>query len=812
MNSILNTYMELKERVNNLNANVESLNCENQRLREEISRITSEPYYIKVMNFRTNVKKTIIYKIYSRLRYGKIVPETYVAPPCQEQRLEFNYDYMLSNYEYIFLDYKKHRNNGFKLNLNKISVPCVKDLVSVILPVYNGDDYVNLAIESVLSQTYKNFEFIIVDDGSTDKTSQIVDEYAAKDSRIKVIHQENRKLPRTLSRGFREARGEFLTWTSADNIMHPQFLEKFVNDMKKYDHTAMIYGNIRLIDEKGNPKTDFGWYADDPENPENVLLPKCILELNTFANNFIGAAFMYRAVVANILEDYSRYKYGIEDYDYWMKVNELFTLRHASFNEIEYSYRMHSKSLTSKDKELKITENRYKQMLLDAFRRDYFLIPLYWIVDTDDADNVCYKELCNAIKKHGHYIISKTDAKKQTPNFYERFIYVRFSKDGNAAVENVPSNAYKVLIAEKSVKVQSDMFDAFICNDEVTDKDFIEAYKGWYGIPNGSDAFAFIDSKAKNTFLYDLEGDAYSCTGYEKELSIIITYCGNTKLLKECINSIPEKDNKEILIIANAAEMEELKPFVNEEVQVIFCLSQSDVTKKNVAVRMATGKFYIFIQSDCQLDMDSLNNTISLFGMDSRIAVMYGKVEANTRKKYQEYAKVLGEYEIKNDDLYEYQDWNIPSAYSYAVRAEQFKLVGGFYHLTSEHQDEFCNMEMFGLAMALKNVGRYLYLSTDFSVVRYVDESKIKEIEAYVTSEKEAFYMLQILNVLPYNVYPEGMASEMNILKNIVQNDDNNIVAKAKLQAIEKLIERVRDDFRNKEKVDVHRDMFSQPV
>lgn len=813
MNSILNSYINQKEQMNNLNAKVNSLNWENQRLQDELNRVISEPYYIKAMNFRRKVKKTFVYKIYSRLRYGKIVENPYVDPVQQQERqLEFNYDYMLTNCEYNFLNYKRKRNNGYKLDLNKISVPYVKDLVSVILPVYNGDDYVDLAIDSVLSQTYKNFEFIIVDDGSTDKTPQILDEYAAKDNRIKVIHQENRKLPKTLSRGFREARGEYFTWTSADNIMHPQFLEKFVCDMKKYNHTGMVYGNIRIIDEKGNPKTDFGWYADDPQNPENVLLPKCILELNTYANNFVGAAFMYRAAAASVVEDYSQFKYGIEDYDYWMKINELFTLRHASFNDVEYSYRIHSKSLTSKDKELKITENRYKQMLLDSFRRDYYLKPLYWIVDTDNMDDPCYKELCNAIKKQGHFIISKKYAEKQTPNLYERFIYVSFSKDGNVMAGNVPKNAYRVLIAEKNAKIQSDMFDAFICNEEVTEEDFIEPYKGWFGIQDGADVFAFIDSKAKNAFLYELEGDAYRCNENGKELSVIITYCGNKKRLEECINSIPKDFNKEILIIANAAEAEELETFVIDGVKVVSCLSQSDTTQKNIAARIAEGKFYIFLQSDCLLEVESLNDMINLFNVDSKIAVMYGNVEVNARKKYQDYVKIFGEYELKNDDLYEYQEWNIPSAYSYAVRADQFKLVGGFYHLTCEHQNEFCNMAMFGLAMALKNVGRYLYLSTGFSVVRYVEESMVKEIASYIASEKESDYMLKLLNVLPYNVWPEELESEINMLKNTVQNDDNNLIAKAKLQAVEKLIECVRDDFRNKTKVEVHRDMFSQLV
>ncbi|MCM1466819.1 MAG: glycosyltransferase [Alistipes sp.] len=812
MNSILNSYIQKKEQVNNLSVNVDSLNAENQRLRDEISRITSEPYYIKVMNFRTKVKKTIIYKIYSRLRYGKIIPEEHSEPVMPERKLEFNYDNMLNNYEYSFLDYKKQRNKECMLNINQISVPYIKDLISVVLPVYNGEDYVDLSIESVLSQTYDNFEFIIIDDGSTDKTPQILDSYAAKDSRIKVFHQENRKLPRTLSRGFREARGEFFTWTSADNIMHPQFLEKFVENLKKFEHTAMIYGNIRLIDEDGNPKTDFGWYADDPENLENVILPKCILELNTFANNFIGAAFMYRAIAANVVEDYSQYKYGIEDYDYWMKINELFTVRHTSFSDIEYSYRMHSKSLTSKDKELKISENRYKQMLLDAFRRDYYLKQVYWIVDSDDMESSCYIDFCATVRKQGHFIISKEEAAKQTVNLYERFIYIAFSKAGQTEVDSVPENAYKVLITEKPVEIQPNMFDTFICNEKVSERDFIEPYKGWYGIRDGADIYAFVDSKARNSFLYELEGNMYECNDSKIMFSTIITYCGDKIQLQNCINSIPSDVRSEVLIVASAEKTSELHEVIDENIHVISCLSGDDVTQKNIAIRIAKGKFLLFLQSDCVLDIQSLSGMVNTFNMDARIAVMFGNVEIDIRKKYRDYAKILGEYTISSDDVYEYQECNIPSAYSFAANAEQLKLVGGFYHLTKEYRNQFCNMAMFGLAMILKNVGRFLYLSKDFTVIRNVGETAVKEIAPYISNEKESDYRLKISKVMPYNIWPEALASEISVLKNIIQDNADDAIAKARLQADDKLINLVREDFRNKEKAEVHRDMYSQLV
>ena len=239
---------------------------------------------LRVRDVATRLGMRHVLNILRRIKHGRMpqppmaVPALGAPAPVQH---EFDYEHMLSLTEYRFFTYRESRLEHYAALLSEMESSSVKDMVSVILPVYNGDDLVALSIESVLNQTYRNFEFIIVDDGSFDNTPAIVDEYAAKDSRIRVVHQKNQKLPRTLSNGFALARGEFLTWTSADNIMHPDFLQKLVDEMKKHPQTGMIYANLDLIDEKGEPLTDFGWYPD-PTAPDVVRLPQCMLELNTY--------------------------------------------------------------------------------------------------------------------------------------------------------------------------------------------------------------------------------------------------------------------------------------------------------------------------------------------------------------------------------------------------------------------------------------------------------------------------------------------------------------------------------------------------
>src|ERR1043165_1952652 len=96
---------------------------------------------------------------------------------------------------------------------------CDNPVISIVLPSFNGSTYLSKSIDSCLSQTYSNLELILVDDASTDDTPRIMQQYAAQDSRVRVLQNAtNRKLPASLNIGFRAARGRYLTWTSDDNL------------------------------------------------------------------------------------------------------------------------------------------------------------------------------------------------------------------------------------------------------------------------------------------------------------------------------------------------------------------------------------------------------------------------------------------------------------------------------------------------------------------------------------------------------------------------------------------------------------------
>ena len=107
--------------------------------------------------------------------------------------------------------------------------------VSVIVPVYNVENYISMLVESLLAQTFKDFELILVDDGATDSTPTILDEYASRDSRIRVIHQVNGGVSSARNTGLDNAKGTYISFIDGDDYMYPDNLQTMVNEIEDYE-------------------------------------------------------------------------------------------------------------------------------------------------------------------------------------------------------------------------------------------------------------------------------------------------------------------------------------------------------------------------------------------------------------------------------------------------------------------------------------------------------------------------------------------------------------------------------------------------
>lgn len=219
-----------------------------------------------------------------------------------------------------------------------------KKKISIVLPVYNGENYISESVESIISQTYRNWELIIVNDCSTDNTLCICEGFASKDDRIKVISNEkNLKLPGTLNAGFCLATGDYYTWTSDDNMYRPEALEVLARTLDHNPDAVMVYSDLTDIDGNGNIIE-----SESLSDPEYIV-----------TGNVIGACFLYTAVVAKQVGEYDESLFLAEDYDYWIRLYSCGKIIHIM--DDLYLYRRHEESL-SETKKAFVNEMTYNAL------------------------------------------------------------------------------------------------------------------------------------------------------------------------------------------------------------------------------------------------------------------------------------------------------------------------------------------------------------------------------------------------------------------------------------------------------------------
>lgn len=204
--------------------------------------------------------------------------------------------------------------------------------ISIVLPTYNGASYIEQAINSIIKQTFEDWELIIVNDASTDNTMQIICKYMQCDSRIKVVNNsENKKLPASLNIGFKYSSGRFLTWTSDDNCYLPEALKIMYQYLCKNKEVYMVCADMNMIDDLNNVVNEFPHYD----------------KTEIFYHNCVGACFMYKREVLEQIGEFDTKLFLVEDYDYWLRIIKQYNfIGHIS--QILYAYRIHNNSLTTK--------------------------------------------------------------------------------------------------------------------------------------------------------------------------------------------------------------------------------------------------------------------------------------------------------------------------------------------------------------------------------------------------------------------------------------------------------------------------------
>ena len=186
--------------------------------------------------------------------------------------------------------------------------------VSVIIPVYKVEKYIAAAVQSVLKQSYQNFELLIVDDGSPDKSIEICQQFA--DSRIIILHQQNRGVCAARNTGIRYAQGEYLAFLDGDDMWLPEKLEKHVKHLESAPNIGVSFSRSALIDESGN---SLGTYL--MPKLKNIT-PSCLLLDNAIGNG--SAPVIRREVLEAIKFSDSLYfdeeLHHVEDLECWLRI------------------------------------------------------------------------------------------------------------------------------------------------------------------------------------------------------------------------------------------------------------------------------------------------------------------------------------------------------------------------------------------------------------------------------------------------------------------------------------------------------------
>lgn len=205
--------------------------------------------------------------------------------------------------------------------------------LSVVMPAYNAGAYLRGAVTSILDQTFRNFEFIIVNDGSSDTTASILQEYERLDSRIKVVHQDNQGMISALNRGCRLARGRYIARMDADDISLPQRFERQLEYIESHPQIGILGTWIRKVRNELAAET---WCP--PTNPKMLKW-----------SLFFGVCVAHPTVLMRreVLEKLNFYRHGtvhIEDVDLWLRAS--FITDFGNVPEVLLMYRTWPGSVT----------------------------------------------------------------------------------------------------------------------------------------------------------------------------------------------------------------------------------------------------------------------------------------------------------------------------------------------------------------------------------------------------------------------------------------------------------------------------------
>ncbi len=240
-------------------------------------------------------------------------------------------------------------------------------LVTIVIPVYNVGDYLRPAVDSILKQTYRNFELFVIDDGSSDGAIESL--FAIEDTRLQITRQSNVGKPATLNRAIDRMRGDYFMVQDADDLSYPTRIEEMVSCMEKYPELGMLFtGYDLIINEKHVAPTD-----------SSLSMLECQNLIRAFKMPGHDPTTMTRAEV------FEKIKYNpdlkiAEGLDFILRVGEQYPM--MRLGRCLYSYRILSSSITRKD--IVRRKKMVNDVLHNAYCRRALPLPQSLAIESDE--------------------------------------------------------------------------------------------------------------------------------------------------------------------------------------------------------------------------------------------------------------------------------------------------------------------------------------------------------------------------------------------------------------------------------------------
>ena len=182
--------------------------------------------------------------------------------------------------------------------------------VSVITPAYNAAAFLAQTIDSIRAQTFEDWELVVIDDGSTDGTTELVEEYQERDGRVRLLHQANAGPSAARNHGMREARGEFFAFLDSDDTWEPEYLERQLGVFREYPDTHLVTAVARF---RGGP------YDGRPMRPFTIGYPVLTLRDIIGDDTAVFIMTIFRRQVFDTIGGLDESQWRSEDYEYWLR-------------------------------------------------------------------------------------------------------------------------------------------------------------------------------------------------------------------------------------------------------------------------------------------------------------------------------------------------------------------------------------------------------------------------------------------------------------------------------------------------------------